>query len=129
MISLSQLCMESVSESAVWLWSTSVLASLSMVLEAEARPASGASDDGGIRFRLSFEVEIRVDGWSLGKIGSCRCVDFLTVGLAFIVTFRFASGAVTRVLFGSDFRLAVMDLVALFWLSAIALVVGIVAMK
>jgi len=32
-----------------------------MALEAEARPASGASDDGGIRFGLSFEVEIRVD--------------------------------------------------------------------
>jgi len=34
-----------------------------------------------------------------------------------------------RVLFGSGFRLAVIDLVVLFWLTAIALVVGIVAMK
>ena len=65
----------------------------------------------------------------MGKIGSCRCVDFLTAGLAFTVLYRFASGAVTRVLFGSGFFLAVIDLVALFWLSAIALVVGIVAMK
>lgn len=121
--------MESVSESVVWLWSTSVLASLSVAFDVEARSASGASDDGGIDFRVLLEVEVRVDGWSLGKIGSSRFVDFLTVGLAFVVPFRFASGAVMRVLFGSDFRLAVMDLVALFWLSAIALVVGIVATK